>query len=115
MSALWEILVPTKRNDGRPYRTRHHRVWDKRVRKVSGGLTIMPVSKGQWVSPEGELFAERMIPVRVIASDKQMAEIIRITLQHYPDQIAVLAYVISNQVTLRYRSDTSPIFPKQRD
>lgn len=115
MSALWEILVPTKRNNGIPYRTRHHQEWDKRVRRISGGLTILPVSKGQWVSPEGELFAERMIPVRVVASEKQMAEIIKITFHHYPDQIAVLAYQISNQVMLRYRDDTSPIFPEQRD
>lgn len=100
---MWEILVPTQRNDGKPVRTRHHKEWDKRVRKISGGLTILPVSKGQWVSPEGQLFSERMIPVRVIATEKQMEKIVKITLQHYPDQIAVLAYEISTKVLLRYR------------
>jgi len=114
VSSMWEILVPTVRNNGKPYRTRHHREWDKRVRRISGGLTILPVSKGQWVSPDGVLFTERMIPVRVVASDVQMEKIIATTFQHYPDQIAVLAYVISHRVALRYRGLSYPA-PIQQD
>jgi hypothetical protein len=99
---LWEILVPTTRNCGKPFRTRYHRVWDKRVREISGGLTVMSPVKGQWVNPDGVLFAERMIPVRIITDEKNMDKIISMTIDFY-DQEAVLAYKISNQVKLVYR------------
>jgi hypothetical protein len=99
---LWEILVPTVRNNGKPYRTRYHRVWDKMVRTISGGLTILPPSKGQWIAPDGTLFSERMIPVRILATSEEMDRIIDMTIVYY-DQIAVLAYVVSSEVILRYR------------
>ena len=99
---LWEILVPTVRNDGRPFRTRYHRVWDAKVRELSGGLTIMPVAKGQWVAPDGKLFLERMIPVRIIATREQIDAIVKMTIGYY-DQLAVLAYRISEVVILQYR------------
>ena len=98
-SQLWEILVPTARNSGKPFRTRHHREWDKRVRRISGGLTIMQPAKGQWISPTGALFAERVIPVRIICTREQIDKIIEITIKHY-DQLAVLAYKISDEVVL---------------
>lgn len=100
---LWEVLVPTVRNDGKPYRTRHHRVWDSRIRKLTGGLTVMPVAKGQWVSPDGVLFRERMIPVRIACKPAHMAEIIAVTMQHYPDQIAVMAHRVSDKVLIVHR------------
>lgn len=103
---LWEILVPTIRNDGRPFRTRYHRVWDAKVRALSGGLTVMPVAKGQWIAPDGKLFHERMIPVRLIASREQMDAIVDMTLAYY-DQLAVLAYKISDVVILRQRCLTT--------
>lgn len=98
---LWEILVPTVRNNGKPIRTRFHRVWDSKVRKISGGLTVMPVARGQWVAPDGVLFLERMIPVRIVATRHQIDEIIEMTLKYY-EQIAVLAYLVSSQVILKY-------------
>lgn len=102
---LWEILVPTVRNDGRPIRTRFHRVWDAKVRALTGGLTIMPVAKGQWVSPDNKLFVERMIPVRVgVRDETQMQEVIALTLKHYDDQIAVMAYRISDKAIIQHRS-----------
>jgi hypothetical protein len=88
----------------RPVKVRHHIVWDKKVRKISGGLTIHPVAKGQWVSPEDELFCERMIPVRVMAYYEQMDEIINFTIKHY-HQRAVLAYRVSNWTVLRYKKE----------
>lgn len=100
-TSLWEILVPTIRNDGRPIKTRFHRVWDEKVRAISGGLTIMPPSKGQWKSPEGSLFVERMIPVRIVATEKQIDQIIDMTLAYY-EQLAVLAYKLSDVVKLKY-------------
>lgn len=98
---LWEILVPTVSNDGKPFRTRYHRVWDGKVRAISGGLTILHPAKGQWVCPEGKLYSERMIPVRIMCSREEMDKIVDITLQYYA-QKAVLAYKISTEVILRY-------------
>jgi hypothetical protein len=99
MIELWEIFVPTIRPDGKPYRTRYHRVWDDKVRKISGGLTIYPPAKGQWVSPTGELFKEKMIPVRIACTEEQISSIMEITLTYY-SQEAVLAYRISDKVLL---------------
>ena len=101
---LWEILVPTMRNDGKPFRTRYHKVWDEKVRKVSGGLTIHTPAKGQWVHPDnGELFKERMIPVRIMCTREQIDKIIDITLEYY-DQIAVMAYRVSDEIILKHRT-----------
>jgi len=48
VTELWEVLVPTvRRVGGRPYRTRFHRVWDAKVRALTGGLTILTPVKGQ--------------------------------------------------------------------
>jgi hypothetical protein len=101
---LWEVLVPTMRNDGRPIRVRFHRVWDEKVRAISGGLTVMPVAKGQWIDTskgENKLFRERMIPVRIIATRSEMLTIIEMTKKYY-EQIAVLAYKVSDDVILRH-------------
>jgi hypothetical protein len=107
---LWEILVPTeyrleKQKDGtaKYYRTKYHKVWDAKVRAISGGLTVCVPAKGQWVSKEGELFTERMIPVKIIATKTQINEIVDFTLKYY-DQLAILAYKVSDQVILRHRS-----------
>ena len=101
---LWEILVPTVRNDGRPFSTRYHRVWDSKVRKISGGLTILTPVKGEWVSPKGELFRERNIPVRILASREEIEQIVDMTLSYY-DQIAILAYKVSDEVIMKYRDE----------
>lgn len=102
---MWEILVPTARrlNPGKFYTTRYHRVWDSKVRKITGGLTIMTPAKGQWLNPvTGELFNERMIPVRILATRDEIEEVISLTLKYY-DQLAVLCYKISDEVILRFR------------
>lgn len=97
---MWEILVPTVSNEGKPFRTRYHRVWDKKVYEITGGLTVMQPSKGTWVSPDKTLFQERMIPVRIISTRKQIEEIVSMTMKYY-DQLAVLAYKISDEVILK--------------
>jgi hypothetical protein len=101
---MWEILVPTiRRLDGKPIRTRFHKVWDKKVRAVSGGLTILSPAKGQWISREGELFEERMIPVRIVCTRAQIDKIVDMTLDYY-DQLAVLAYKVSDDVILKHKA-----------
>src|SRR5271154_5920860 len=102
IKGLWEILVPTVSNEGKPFRTRFHRVWDAKVQEISGGLTILNPTKGRWISPDGELFAERMIPVRCLASREEINQIIDFTLKYY-DQKAVLAYVVSYEFIMKQR------------
>lgn len=102
---MWEILVPTiRRVGGKPYTLRYHRVWDGMVREITKGLTIMTPAKGQWVSPDGELFVERMIPVRISATREQIDTIIDLTMAYY-DQLAVLCYKISDEVIFRYKQE----------
>lgn len=94
--------MPTVRNNGKPFHTRFHKVWDKKVEAISGGLTIHLPTKGRWVH-EGVTFAERMIPVRVMATRPQIEKIIDLTLEYY-EQIAVMAYRISDEIILKYRA-----------
>lgn len=98
---LYEILVPCQTNEGRPIRTRQHRVWDAKVREITGGLTVLAPGKGQWVAPDGKLFAERMIPVRIAATWEQMEEIADLTAKFY-NQEAVMFYLISDDVHIKY-------------
>jgi hypothetical protein len=100
--ALWEILVPTVSNEGKPYRTRYHRVWDAKVRDLTNGLTILTPAKGQWISNDGKLYSERMIPVRVLCTREDINKIIDFTMKYY-DQLAILAYKISDDCILRHR------------
>lgn len=102
---MWEILVPTERRlqPGKYYTTKYHRVWDSKVREITGGLTIMSPVRGQWMNPStGELFRERMIPVRVIATREEIEKVVDLTLKYY-DQLAVLCIKISEEVILKYR------------
>lgn len=99
---VWEILVPCTKPDGSPNRTRFHRVWDEKVRMITGGLTICAPTKGQWVSPEGVIFTERMIPVRIVCTRDQIERIIDMTLKYY-EQEAILAFKISSEVILKTR------------
>jgi predicted HAD superfamily Cof-like phosphohydrolase len=92
---LWEILVPCVMN-GKPVRTRHHKEWDKVVRSFAGGLTILMPAKGQWIEPgTSELHEERVIPVRIACTRKQIHRIVEFTIKHY-QQKAVMAYLLSS-------------------
>lgn len=101
---MWEIMVPTISNEGNPFRTRYHKVWDEKVRAIAGGLTILKPAKGQWVSIDNKLYAERMIPVRIACTRVQIDKIIDITLKYY-NQEAVLAIKISEEVILKYKDE----------
>lgn len=102
-SELWEFLVPTVRNDGRPFRTRFHRVWDQKVRAIAGGLTIYAPAKGQWVNRDGKIYEERVIPVRVMCSEDQAHEIAELSLGYY-DQLAFFYYRVSDAAFIRRAS-----------
>jgi hypothetical protein len=94
---LWEILVPTVRNDGRPFRLRYHRVWDERVKAISGGLTIVSPVQGVWVSPTQETFKERMIPVRIMCTREEIVSIAYMSKTYY-EQEAIMVYLVSPEV-----------------
>jgi hypothetical protein len=99
---LWEILIPTNSNSGKEFSLKRHKEWDEKARGMSGGLTILKTGKGEWVSPEGKTFHDKMIPVRVYCTEKQVNELIQFTIKHY-DQEAVMAYEISKNVKIVYR------------
>lgn len=94
---LWEMLIPTISNEKKPIRTRFHRVWDAQVRKITGGLTIHNPAKGIWVCPEGKLFAERMIPVRIMCTWAEIQQIAGLTRRYY-NQKAIMFYKVSDEV-----------------
>lgn len=99
---LWEILVPTKFEDNqKPVSLRHHKNWDRYVLSIAGGQTILRPAIGHWMD-DGKLYEDRVIPVRISCSEKQINLIIKFTAQHYR-QIAVMAYEISSNVKV-YRS-----------
>jgi hypothetical protein len=99
--SLWEILVPANSNDGLEFSLEHHHNWDEKVRSISGGLTIYKSAKGQWVDPSGQLFLDKMIPVRICCSEDEIDKIMELTLSHY-SQEAVMAYRVSPYVKLLY-------------
>ena len=97
---VWEILVPTVIPEGRPIRTRQHREWDSRVRRIANGLTVMAPVRGQWISADNELFQERMIPVRIACTKEQIDAIADMTARFY-HQRAVMYYRISDEVIIK--------------
>ena len=101
---LYEIFVPTQYGDTlKPIRTRHHKEWDKRIRAISGGLTICSPSRGQWVNPKDKkVVEEKVIPVRIACSEKQMEKIVKITLDHYR-QNAVMFFLLSDKVIIAHK------------
>ena len=104
MKCMYEILVPTSmKRDGvlKPIRTRYHRVWDSKVREISGGLTILTPAKGQWVSPKGEIFIEKMIPVRIVCTEDEMEKIADMSAKYYLQE-AILYYRVSDHVAIRH-------------
>lgn len=101
---LWEILIPKFSNQGLEYSLKYHQEWDKKVRQMAGGLTIMKTAKGHWINPSGNLFVEEMIPVRVSCAEQDIDSVIQKTINHY-DQEAILAYELSSNVKLRYKED----------
>ncbi len=101
---LWEILVPANSNDGLEFNLDYHKQWDEQVRNISGGLTILKSAKGQWLDPDGELFFDKMIPVRIYCSEPDIDAIIGLTMKHY-SQKAVLAYQVSSYVKLVHDKD----------
>ena len=99
---LWEILVPASNNKDSKFSYEHHKEWDAFVKKITGGVTITKIAKGEWVSPTGKLYVDRVIPCRVMCTREEMLKIVDFTIDHY-SQEAVMAYKISDDVILKYK------------
>jgi len=98
MKYLWEILVPTFNNEEKHFGLKYHKIWDEKVRNISGGLTVLKTTKGQWIIDD-KLFQDRMIPVRIYCTELEIDLIIQITMVYY-HQEAILCYRISDLVKL---------------
>ena len=94
ISELWEVLVPVNDRDGNEIPVEHHHAWDELVRGLAGGLTLMRTVQGQWEAADGEVIAERVIPVRVACDEPTARQIMEFTIGHY-DQQAVMGYRVS--------------------
>jgi len=105
MKLLYEILVPTRYGDipTNPISTKHHKRWDDRVQAISGGLTILSPAKGKWIY-KGVEYPEKVIPVRIMCTEKEIKQIIKITMEHYRQE-SVMYYVLSNEVHIVKREE----------
>src|SRR3989442_1195654 len=98
MKKLWEILVPVTYVGLGPIRKKHHKRWDAKVSKIAGGLTLFKPKKGRWLSGS-KLFKEKMIPVRIAATENEMRKIAKFTAKHY-HQKAIMYYLVSDTVMI---------------
>lgn len=104
MKKLWQILVPVEDRWGDEFPIDKHQKWDSRVREIAGGLTIFKKAKGQWLSPDGTVFPEAMIPVLVCCTDEQIDKIADYTMGFY-SQEAVMYWCVSEKVVVKHVSD----------
>lgn len=92
MKKLWEIFVPIKIK-GKKFSIKHHQMWDEKVCLIAEGLTLFKKKKGRWKSGD-IIHKEKMIRVRIGATDEEMRSIAEVTCTHY-QQEAVAYYLIS--------------------
>jgi hypothetical protein len=104
MKKLYEILVPASNNKDLQFSYEHHKKWDDFVINVAKGVTILKTGKGQWVSPTGQLYKDRVIPCRIACTREEIDKIIDFTIQHY-QQEAVMAYCISEEVIIKHKNE----------
>jgi len=95
---MWEIFVPASNND-MEFSYEHHKMFDEFVKQKAGGITILRGAKGEWISPEGDLYKDRIIPCRICCTRDDMDCIMRFALNHY-NQKAIMAYKLSDQVLI---------------
>lgn len=101
MKNLYQILVPTMDRFGDEIHVDKHRDWDAYVRNLAGGLTVLKPSKGQWVSPDGILFHEKMIPVLIFCEEENIDKIADYTAGFY-SQEAVMYWLVSDTVHVKH-------------
>jgi hypothetical protein len=60
-----------------------------------------PPTSGDETAPEGELFAERMIPVRICCTEVEIEKIADLTAAYYMQQ-AIMFYRVSDKVQIKH-------------
>lgn len=101
---MWEILVPAS-GRAEKFSYEHHKKWDEFVSQFSNGITVLRGAKGEWKAPDGTVFRDRMIPVRIICSEEEIRKIVHFTIEHYKQE-AVLAYELSSNIILEHRGES---------
>jgi hypothetical protein len=99
---FWKIFVPVNNNEGIKFSLTYHQEWDKKVRSITGGLTVFKTSKGQFVMGD-VVFHDRMIPVEIYCTESQIDQIIQITMEYY-HQEAILCTRVSDLIKLVKKS-----------
>lgn len=99
--SLYEILIPTITPENKPVKTKFHKKWDDKVREIANGLTVFAPVKGSWISLTGDLFLERMIPVRIACTEEEIHKIADMTAVYYK-QLCVFFYEVSSNVFIKH-------------
>lgn len=66
------------------------------MRKVAGGLTVLPDAKGSWTDPDGQRTYENMTPVLIRCNEDQFEIILDFTLKYY-QQREVFAFRLAHE------------------
>lgn len=102
---LWLTFVPTQKppkfmpGKKRFFSTRYHRLWDTKVMRITGGMSIWLPIKGKWVSPDGQHYNEDMIPVIVSCTADEMTLVCNTIAAHYA-QLGVSRFKLSDDASV---------------
>lgn len=100
--SVYDILVPKTDQQGERIDRSYHQQWDRSVRNIAGGATILDGAKGYWEDPNGNLHEEGVIPVRIACTTEQFETIMSLTVEHY-DQDVIMAYQVSDTVFMKWQ------------
>lgn len=103
---VYDILIPKTDRNGSVIDQAYHQQWDRAVRDVTGGATILDGAKGYWEDPEGNVHEEGVIPVRIACTPEQFDAILDLTIEHY-DQDVIMAYRVSEHVIMKRKDENN--------
>ena len=98
--SLWEILIPVASNNGENFSSIHNAPWYRKVLELAGGYTKLLPVEGVWKAPDGIVFYEMMLPVRILCTKSEIENIVDFTITHY-EQLAVMYYKISSECIIK--------------
>ena len=100
MENLYEILIPVKPNDVKPFDLRynadggftdeHHKEFFENILTAVGGYTKLPTVEGAWMGDK-KLYIEAMIPVRVMTDSETIDYLANIAKTHYEQEAIFVA------------------------
>lgn len=70
---LWQLLVPRNAD------LEHHKLWDRKVSEIAGGVTVLGRAKGRWVDGVNKMVSEQMICTRIACTRSQFERVIDFT------------------------------------